>query len=84
MIDTTTKREPSTEPNFLSALSKGLNKTIRPGDEVRDTITGYSGIAISRTVHLFSAPRVCIQPKAMDGAKPVEDCWFDEGRLELI
>jgi hypothetical protein len=57
---------------------------IRLGDEVRDSITGYSGIAVSRTEHLTGAPRVCVQPKVMDGTKPAEDFWFDEGRLETL
>lgn len=57
---------------------------IQLGDEVRDTITGYSGIAVSRTEYLTSAPKVCVQPKAMDGVKPVEEFWFDEARLETV
>lgn len=57
---------------------------IRLGDEIRDTITGFSGIAISRTEHLTGASRVCVQPKTMDGAKPAEEYWFDETRLEIV
>lgn len=57
---------------------------IRLGDEVRDTVTGYTGIVISLTKSLFSSPRCCLQPKAMDGTKPVEEFWFDEARLETV
>lgn len=57
---------------------------IRLGDEVKDTITTFSGIVVSRTEHLTSAPRVCVQPKTMDGAKPADEFWFDEDRLEVV
>lgn len=54
------------------------------GDEVKDTVSGFKGIAIGVTQFLNGCRRIGLQPPvAKDGQmKPAE--WFDEPQLEVI
>jgi hypothetical protein len=58
---------------------------IRLGDVVRDKITGLTGVAISRTEHLFSARQIEIQPRNLktDDGSMVATVWLEESRCEL-
>jgi hypothetical protein len=47
---------------------------------VRDTVTGFAGVATSRTEYLTGGPR--IQVEAMVDNKPTSE-WFDESRLTV-
>ncbi len=53
------------------------------GKEVKDKITGYSGVCTGVTSWLYGCDQYCITPKA-DGSKLEESKWFDEGRIEVI
>ncbi len=54
------------------------------GDKVRDTITGFTEIAISRTIFLQGCDRIAIQPiVGKDGTLP-EYQHFDEPQLEVL
>jgi hypothetical protein len=57
---------------------------IKLGDSAQDKLTKFTGIAIGRSEYLYSNVRIYIQPEAMDGTKPIDAEWFDEGRLELV
>ena len=57
---------------------------IKLGSEVRDIITGFKGIATGRNVFLYGCVRILIEPAEMYEGKPVEGCWFDEQRIEVI
>lgn len=57
--------------------------TIELGRTVRCQLTGYKGIAVARTEHLFRCPQVAVQMVQLDAnMKPSEPIWFDEFRLE--
>lgn len=54
------------------------------GNKVRDTITGFTGIAISRTIFLQGCDRIAVQPPVgKDGTLP-EYQHFDEPQLEIL
>lgn len=57
---------------------------IELGDEVKDKITGFKGIATSRIKYLNGCDKIGIQPKmGKDGKIP--DCiWFDDIQIVLI
>ncbi len=58
---------------------------INLGDAVRDIITGFEGIAISRQDGLFEGLSFKVQPRKLnDDHRPAESSWFEESRLELI
>jgi len=48
------------------------------GKEVRDRVTGFSGIATARAELLLGTPRVLIEQRS-DG----DQRWFDEPRVEI-
>lgn len=54
------------------------------GDMMRDTITGFTGVAISKHEYLNGCVRWSLQPKDMKDGKPVESQSFDEEQLELV
>lgn len=57
---------------------------IRLGSKVRDSHTGFTGLATSRTENLYGAPRICIEGYLdKDGRVPAPQ-WFDEARVEEV
>lgn len=58
--------------------------TIELGAEVKDKITGFSGIVVLRAEHLFGCATYGIAPKVLADGKKGETEWFDEGRIEVI
>ena len=60
---------------------------IKLGSKVRDSISGYEGIATARSRFLNGCVQLCIEgPLAKDekGVARRDDLWFDEQRVELI
>lgn len=59
--------------------------TIELGDLVRDTISGFKGIAVGRTKWLFGCDRITIHPQGItkDG-KTFDTQSFNEPQLEVI
>ena len=55
------------------------------GKKVRCTITGFTGIAISKIEYINGCVQYSIQPKKLqkDGS-PVKSVWFDVGQLEIV
>lgn len=54
------------------------------GDEVRDMLSGFEGIAVSKTSFYLGCERVNVQPKVKkDGTLPGEET-FDDPQLEVI
>ena len=60
------------------------NKRLKLGDEVRDTVTGFRGIAIAKTEYLHGCARIAVQPRVDKDGKVPDSCTFDEPQLELI
>lgn len=52
---------------------------VRPGDRVKDSITGFEGTVTSVTEYLYGCVRCGVEGKGSDG-KP-EEFVFDEQRL---
>lgn len=51
------------------------------GKEVKDTISGFKGVAVARTVWLNDCVRIGVQPKVDKDGKYIEEVWIDEGQL---
>ena len=54
------------------------------GSKVRDSITGFTGIATSRTEYLYGCVHVGISPQELKDGKPIEVQWFDEQRVVVL
>jgi hypothetical protein len=54
---------------------------IKLGTRVRDTITGFEGIAVARTVWLYGCSRIAVQSSELHDGKPIEAQWIDEEQL---
>jgi len=58
---------------------------INLGDKVKDSVTGFTGIAVGRTVWLHGCARVVIQPEGLNKeGKTFESQQFDEPQLIVI
>lgn len=54
---------------------------VKLGETYRDGITGFEGVAVSRTEFLFGCVRVGLEPTELREGKPIDLQWFDEQRL---
>lgn len=59
-------------------------KKVKLGDRIRDRITGFEGVAVSRTEWMNGCVRFAIQPTELKDGKPIGAEWFDEGQVELV
>lgn len=57
---------------------------INLGDLARDTITGFTGVAVSKTEWLNGCVRVQLQNQKLHEGKPVEGQVFDIEQMELV
>ncbi len=53
---------------------------INLGDKVRDSITGFAGIAVAKTIWLHGCVRWHVESAKLKDGVPNNE-WFDEGRL---
>ena len=56
---------------------------INLGDKVKDTISGFIGIAIAKHSYLYGCTRISVQPPVKEG-KLAESEAFDEPQLFII
>lgn len=54
------------------------------GDEVRDVVTGYQGIIVTRSEFLNKCVRHAVQSQELKDGKPVDSQYFDEEQLEIV
>ena len=54
------------------------------GSKVRDTVTGLTGIVVSRTEWLNGCARLGVQPQELKDGKPVDMTVVDEPQLEVV
>lgn len=55
------------------------------GDTVRDTITGFTGVVLSRTTHLHAATQLCVHSTHLcEGELPGEGVWLEEARCVVV
>ena len=57
---------------------------VKLGQEVRDKVTGFQGIAISITEYLQGCKRIEVQPKVDKDGKLMDMACFDEPQLEIV
>lgn len=58
---------------------------VKLGDKVKDTVTGFQGIAVARTTWLHGCDRINVQPVELDkDKKPLEAVVFDEKQLIVV
>jgi hypothetical protein len=58
---------------------------IRLGDKVKDSVTGFTGIAIGRTEWLHGCARIIVQPTGvMKDGKLYDTQQFDEPQLVIL
>ena len=64
------------------AADRNRNSMIELGSIVKDSVTGFQGLAVSRYDHLFGVPEIKILPQRLeDNGKPAEAIWFEESRV---
>lgn len=57
---------------------------VKLGSKVKDSITGFTGVATARAVYLYGCVQVLVQPGKLENGKIVESHWFDEQRLDTV
>lgn len=58
--------------------------SVELGDKVRDKVTGFTGIAVSRIFWLYGCNRIGIQPPVGKDGKRPETEYFDEPQCEVV
>jgi len=78
--------EQTGEAPFAERGEKAQTDTeITLGEEVRDDVTGFEGIASTIRYELYNCPRIAVTP--VDDSSPTENGdreWFDAPRLSVI
>ncbi len=54
------------------------------GDEVRDRVTGFKGIAYGRVTYMTGCKRIIVLPTVGKDGKMPDSHWIDEPQLEII
>lgn len=57
---------------------------VKLGDEVKEIITGFSGIAVAKCEWLNGCVRVTVQPRRLDAGKVVSSETFDQEQLSVV
>lgn len=58
---------------------------INLGDKVKDTITGFTGIAVAKTLWINGCTRINVQPEGLNkDGKAFEPDTFDEPLLKVL
>ena len=66
-------------------MKKASTKKVVLGKEYKDEISGFSGIAVARTLYLYNCVRVMLSPtKLKADGDFLPDTWFDEPALEIV
>lgn len=58
--------------------------TVRPGDRVKDRISGTQGIVTARTEWLYGCVRITAQPEESKDGKPVDPFVIDEAQCIVV
>jgi hypothetical protein len=59
-------------------------RSIKLGENVKDSITGFNGKAVAKTEWLYGCIRIGVQSPNLDkDNKPLPVEWFDEAQLVL-
>jgi hypothetical protein len=63
---------------------KEKDMQIELGSRVRDTVSGFKGIAVARTCWLHGCVRITISPEKTDNGKILSNETFDEPQVEYV
>lgn len=62
-----------------------INSTIQLGDRVKDSVTGFTGIAQGHALYRFGCAQFLVTPeKIKEDGSLLDAHWFDEQRIELV
>lgn len=61
-----------------------MQDQIRPGQRVREIVTGLEGVVVAVATHLTGCDTVGIHPGLDKDRKPMDVQWFDYTRLAVI
>jgi len=53
------------------------------GDQVKDEISGFSGIVVTRIEYFNGCKRYAVLARKLEAGRPVDE-WIDESQLKLI
>ena len=59
-------------------------KTVNLGDEVIDTVSDFTGIAVASHEYLHGCTRISVQPKIDKDGKHPDSRTFDEPQLKVL
>ena len=54
---------------------------VKLGDEVKDSVSGFKGVAVARYSYLHGCDRICLQPKVDKSGELPNEKAFDEPRI---
>lgn len=54
------------------------------GDKVKDTLSGFTGVAVSSHHYLHGCTRITVQPEVKEDGTLPETQTFDEPQLEVV
>jgi len=54
------------------------------GDRVKDTVSGFSGIAVAKVSYLHGCTRIGVQAPTKNNKKPEDPQYFDEPQLKIV
>lgn len=57
-----------------------MEDAVELGSKVKDSITGFKGVAIARCTYLYGCVHVQVEASTLTDGKSVTE-WFDEQRL---
>ena len=57
---------------------------IKLGCEVKDKLTGFTGIAMGRTEYLYGCVSIAVLSSKLKDGKPADWVWIDEQRLTVL
>lgn len=61
-----------------------MNTQIALGSKVKDTLSGFAGVAIGRAEYLYSTPAILISAPSLNSEGKALEEWFNESRIEVI
>lgn len=70
--------------NKATIDGKSISINIPLGSEVKDGITGFTGIAIAVTVFINGTTRYSVKPRKIENGRTGIAVWFDSEYLEVV
>ena len=57
---------------------------VKLGSRVKDTVSGFTGIATGRAEYMYGCAAILIEPESLHDGKPIDGGWFDEQRVQVV